>query len=850
MIARIADGRIPRDELIEAIAMNAQGGGATAIRSMAVRILQHDMAFAESGEGVSYVPALAEATTWTIRVDAADSERGFVRMHPSLSPLGWWLIENGADLVGADGEVIGPITTDGAWIDEDEPDVDVVLGPPGWLDAATDGWMALTVRSEQLHRARCDSPPTPTARQIAAIRTGFDRSAETEEAVLFDDATAELTFGSTNTAVLAALVADREAFVESPVPFLPDLFSAAGLETHHRDVAAAGFDWDALDERRHRNRLHAFYGLGERQIDALTLIGGAFGLHTEEQDAALGPTEDERDAAAHMMAALFDMDDVAESFWIDTLTRGADVEQIELFVDAISSRLPEAEPWGLGWIKSQCLAANGDERGRVELVDRLVDAECDFAPLLIEAAAIVSDRGDARTAVQLLTRAGVTADDLYDEDDGDWLGPEGNEALLLLQEIWAYAQRRPKARVGRNEPCPCGSGRKYKACHLGNERHELGDRSSWLYDKAERYVRATHSELLTDLGHELAEGSFVTARELASSPLVLDLALHEEGVFTEFIDARGWLLPDDEPILAAQWMLVDRGVFEVVEVYDDGLQLRDIGRGGTITVTNTHASDATRPGMHLLGRPLPVGDTHRAFSGFVSVPLQLVNPLIDAIATGDTDELISVMAAVFRPPTLRNTAGEELAFHAIAWTVDDPDELPEALVAAGFTPDGDDGHAWTLTEDTPGMSDAIVTTLRFDAETRVLLAETNSDERAARVIELISTAVSSAQLLDDQRRELDEVRDAYDDDVDNEDRLDPNDPAVRRALDEFVRAKEIEWLDQQIPALGGRTPREAVADPVGRDDVRTLLASFPELPPDEVGGFRASRLRAHLGLDT
>ncbi len=27
--------------------------------------------------------------------------------------------------------------------------------------------------------------------------------------------------------------------------------------------------------------------------------------------------------------------------------------------------------------------------------------------------------------------------------------------------------RRPYPKVGRNEPCPCGSGRKFKRCHLG-----------------------------------------------------------------------------------------------------------------------------------------------------------------------------------------------------------------------------------------------------------------------------------------------------------------------------------------------------------------------------------------------
>ncbi|HKN47698.1 MAG TPA: SEC-C metal-binding domain-containing protein, partial [Candidatus Polarisedimenticolia bacterium] len=30
-------------------------------------------------------------------------------------------------------------------------------------------------------------------------------------------------------------------------------------------------------------------------------------------------------------------------------------------------------------------------------------------------------------------------------------------------------QKRPAARVGRNDPCPCGSGKKYKKCHGAEE---------------------------------------------------------------------------------------------------------------------------------------------------------------------------------------------------------------------------------------------------------------------------------------------------------------------------------------------------------------------------------------------
>ncbi|WP_407665191.1 SEC-C metal-binding domain-containing protein [Mycolicibacterium phocaicum] len=55
-------------------------------------------------------------------------------------------------------------------------------------------------------------------------------------------------------------------------------------------------------------------------------------------------------------------------------------------------------------------------------------------------------------------------------------------------------------RQGRNEPCWCGSGRKYKKCHLGNEQATLLERSDWLYAKAVQHVmHSDWDELLTDV---------------------------------------------------------------------------------------------------------------------------------------------------------------------------------------------------------------------------------------------------------------------------------------------------------------------------------------------------------------
>jgi hypothetical protein len=79
-------------------------------------------------------------------------------------------------------------------------------------------------------------------------------------------------------------------------------------------------------------------------------------------------------------------------------------------------------------------------------------------------------------------------------------------------------------------------------------------------------------------------------------------------------------------------------------------------------------------------------------------------------------------------------------------------------------------------------------------------------------------------------------------------RPDLNDPALRQALAEFIADQERGWLDESIPALGGRTPRDAAGDPIGRERLEQLLDSFPEPASDEVGAMSPSRLRKALDL--
>jgi hypothetical protein len=79
-------------------------------------------------------------------------------------------------------------------------------------------------------------------------------------------------------------------------------------------------------------------------------------------------------------------------------------------------------------------------------------------------------------------------------------------------------------------------------------------------------------------------------------------------------------------------------------------------------------------------------------------------------------------------------------------------------------------------------------------------------------------------------------------------------PEVRqRLITEFMERHFAKWLDMELPALAGRTPREAVKTAAGRRKVSALLRDFQnnEEHKRKEGEpyYDISRLRAELGLE-
>ena len=81
------------------------------------------------------------------------------------------------------------------------------------------------------------------------------------------------------------------------------------------------------------------------------------------------------------------------------------------------------------------------------------------------ASQIDDDRHHAHAIVLLLTLGGTPS--VY---YGDEFGLRAVKEARVGGDDAAVKQiRRDEPKVGRNDPCPCGSGKKYKKCHGANQ---------------------------------------------------------------------------------------------------------------------------------------------------------------------------------------------------------------------------------------------------------------------------------------------------------------------------------------------------------------------------------------------
>jgi hypothetical protein len=478
-----------------------------------------------------------------------------------------------------------------------------------------------------------------------------------------------------------------------------------------------------------------------------------------------------------------------------------------------------------------------------EQAARVVDAESDllaavladpdYGPALVDLAWYASDRGDAKRAVSLLRRAGV-------DDDH----PELSD---LLSRVNAGT-----VRAERNDPCPCGSGRKFKACCLNDPKVSLEERSGWLYRKIMKFtLRPVRRTLVTEL-LELADEAGNQEIEVDLTDMLADVAAFEGRAIEEFVEERGDLLPPDEHELARSWVDSRLALWEVVAVEPGtSLTARDTRTGDRLVVTERTASRILRPGGYLLARVVAVGSQHQIIGPPLVIELRQRESLLRLFDTDpEAEDFAWWLGAAFAPPRLTNREGEETVF---CRAVLQPGASHWEKLAASlddFYGKSDDG-TWT---DTTTVDDEVIVRgfVRGDGDT--LVVEANSVERFDRMLHDLRDAVPGGfEILVEERLLPGEALARHRDENGDAGIPEPPDlpPEMARAVRDLMRQREDSWLDESIPALAGLTPREAADDPTRREDLLALLNEFDRVEVDQASGFMTfdvARLRQQLGL--
>jgi hypothetical protein len=471
----------------------------------------------------------------------------------------------------------------------------------------------------------------------------------------------------------------------------------------------------------------------------------------------------------------------------------------------------------------------------------------DHPGALISLAGIAVDSSQYPAARSLIDRAGVDATHSVVTFLTDMV--EQGHPLDSGGTVVALGGR------ARNQPCPCGSGRKYKLCHghpaSGSRAVSVREQAHQLYDKAVLFAKTRHHGYLGDLVRDVVD----EAGEMADTliPTVLDAVLFNAGMLQEYLDLRGDLLAPAERHLIAAWLARPPSVFEV-EGCEPGqwLDLRDLRTGVRAHVIEHLGSQQVSERMLLHTRVADVGDGQELYGGISVIRVHELDTLLDLLdGEPDAEDLIGYLLARLGPPTLVTPEGDPLELCTATFTTNAPVKLARDLDRL-FT--SDNPGTWLVASDTDsdgGQADTVRTLASLELTGRTLTLQAMSRARVAHVTDLLDGVHATLSQTDFEVTDPGQMRGGDGEPGDPE--LAPDgepslieDPEIQAALADHIARYETSWVDSPIPALRGLTPRQAAADPTRREDLERLLAEFPSTgSPLQMD---AQRLRQLLGL--
>lgn len=454
---------------------------------------------------------------------------------------------------------------------------------------------------------------------------------------------------------------------------------------------------------------------------------------------------------------------------------------------------------------------------------------------------------------------------------------------------------------GRNDPCPCGSGKKYKQCCGRADRVT----PEGTYERIRRLDGAA-SDGIGRLFKRMRSREDFLAAHAAFHPGqegVLDPDDPEVEFFLRWL-YYDWLPEDGDPpaeaFIESADTRVDPDVFTLVEKTiespysylqvtavrpGESFDVRDILRKREFTIIERGATQTARPGHILYARVVEWDGVHFMMgNGPQVIPAEYLGEIADLrdgylkekgtpgepipdedLLTIEGDLRLTYFdlrdGILQRKTDIQNTDGDPMLFHTIRYEVTsfdqafavlkdlDPDATEEELMdASGDDPEPAGNAAvihWSKRKKKgPPGDDIVQAVIRIRGNE--LIVEVNSAKRAARVrkeigMRLGKDAIYLGTEIATPEGAMKKARQSGGSD-DAAKRADEQArlmalPEVQAKLKEMLDRHWATWPDTPIPALRGMTPRHAARDPRGRELLESLLLDFEARNSQGPGGF-------------
>jgi len=468
--------------------------------------------------------------------------------------------------------------------------------------------------------------------------------------------------------------------------------------------------------------------------------------------------------------------------------------------------------------------------------------------------------------------------------------PDGFDELEELMEMPDVEPvRREVPKMGRNDICWCGSGKKYKKCHLdsdeGRQPTAIPNSSETVAQMSQRLFDRLSEFSMTVIARE--EMSTVAKRFFAKPLAQVDDGDMEESGFlawlmydypvakngrtilAEYLRRSKNVLSEREYGLLEARQGAEQGIYEVTAVEPGtGIHLREIYSNKSVYVVEKSASRQVMEGDNLYQR-VELFEGKFAFSGHgLLIPQGSFEPLLAWVEKerGKCDEAAAAFVAGHYPEVrrfvvrshaaasvqLRDAEGNELLFSKARYRVLDAAALRKGLEKGSlkgreWESEGEDGYAWLAAEGSSGGRRAYGRLSLSGSEAEV---ECMSRERlAAARADLKARAAGAIEHLEDTFKTAAE---AMNEPPSEQPVSDIPAEVQRDIVTQYKEEHYRTWPDIALPALGGKSPRQAAKTPKGKNLLDDLLRDFQKREEQERqrgrGFYDINRLRQELGL--